>query len=179
MSRSGVRIPEVAPLITYTWSVIGLILTGPEHSRRARGGSSFFLLKKTVLTVFFSPLSAVLRVLSRPELYRRVEDDHLSGIRVTSWPQARRSNRNDGTITCPVPMRSIWYGVWSDYPNPPCITKSLPIMESRESHNPRKRGVSLPNKGARLCGTCPTADLPNIFSSDGCYPYGVPATCRP
>jgi hypothetical protein len=42
-----------------------------------------------------------------------------------------------------------------------------------------RRGVSLPNKGARLCGTCPTADLPNIFSNDGCYPYGVPATCRP
>lgn len=33
---------------------------------------------------------------------------------------------------------------------------SLPIGLQKLESNPRKRGVSLPNKGARLCGTGPT-----------------------
>ena len=97
-------------------------------------------------------------------------DDHLSRVAVARNFK-RRSNWFDGTIKI------------SNYPNPPCITISLPTYAyCKRTQIPGSRDVSLSLdfRKAKDVTSYVSVALVLLYSlgiqqSDGCYPHSVPA----
>lgn len=130
--------------------------------------------RKRGKALFLCTRSSVRRVLSRMIIYlghRLPECLNQPSSRVcgTTLGITRRSSEGDGTIAWfPLPKSSLHH---HEFAVPANAGSSVP--EAFHPHQWFRARRSIMG-GVRLCGTGPTASLPNIWRCDGCYPHGVP-----